>query len=217
MLTHLNLYEKDGQTHQQNQNIMGFKIFQSALQRLNLAFGTRHNTLYCLRDAAHMLLVMASSNGYANSARDLGSPGIRMPSGSWLLKKLRIIKPDKMNRFCDQMMHDTVNAVCRDMRRRGGNNETTVAAIDKHKIPHHDKNPDLRHLIQSKYESGTYRFESYMTSKIVQGGKEANLCFSPVICGIFNGEFVRKTIEKCSKLHLGIGLYLLTGNFMQQT
>ncbi len=35
----------------------------------------------------------------------------------------------------------------------------------------------------------------------MQGGKEANLCFSPVTRGIFNGEFVRKTIEKCSKLH----------------
>ncbi len=102
------------------------------------------------------------------------------------------------------------------MRRRISN-ETTVAAIDKHKIPHHDRNPDLRYLIQSKYESGTYRFESYITSKIVQGGKEVNLCFSPVTRGIFNGEFVRKTIEKCSKLHLGIGLYLLTGSFTQQT
>ncbi len=212
MLTHLNMYEKDGQTHQQNQDIRGFKIFQSALQHLNLAFGTRHNTLYCLRDAAHMLLVMASSNGYANGARDLGSPGIRMPSGSWLLKKLRIIKQDKMNRFCDQMMHDTVNTACRSMRRRISN-ETAVAAIDKHKIPHHDKNPDLKHLIQSKYESGTYRFESYMTSKIVQGGKEANLCFSPVTRGTSNGEFVRKTIKKCSKLHLGINLYLLDREF----
>ncbi len=35
----------------------------------------------------------------------------------------------------------------------------------------------------------------------MQGGKEANLCFSPVTRGIFNGEFVRKIIEKCSKLH----------------
>ncbi len=214
MLTHLDLHRKDGQTHQQNQDIRGLKIFQSALRRLNLAFGTRHNTLYGLGDAAHMLLlVMASSNGYANGARDLGSPGIRMPSGSWLLKKLRITRPDKMNRFCDQMIHDTANAACRDMRRRGGNSETTAAAIDKHRIPHHDKNPDLRRLIQSKYESGTYRFESYMTSKIVQGGKEANLCFSPVTRGIFNGEFVRKTVEKCSKLRLGIGLCLLDREF----
>ncbi len=157
MLTHLDLHRKDGQTHQPNQDIREFKIFQSALQRLSLAFGTRHNTLYCLKDAAHMLLlVMASSNGYANSARDLGSPGICMQSGSWLLKKLRIIKQDKMSCFCDQMMHDTVNAACRSMRRRISN-ETTVAAIDKHKIPHHDRNPDLRYLIQSKYESGTYR------------------------------------------------------------
>jgi len=40
-------------------------------------------------------------------------------------------------------------------------------AVDKHKIPHYDKKPDMRHMIFPEHEQGTSVFESYITAKAV--------------------------------------------------
>jgi len=40
-----------------------------------------------------------------------------------------------------------------------------VIAVDKHKIPHYGKTPDMKHMIFPEHENGTSVFESYITAK----------------------------------------------------
>lgn len=178
-----------------------------------MGFGSRHNAKYGMPEMAGMLVTMAKQRGYANSAYQHGPPGVDMPSGDWLLKKIRNVDLDCMSAACGQMISGSARTNTLRLERRNGSCRTCVAAIDKHKIPHHDKNPDMRHLVYSKHEYGTSVFESYITAKVVAGKKEVNICAGPVTRDRFNPEFVRETVKKCTRMRLGIGLYLLDREF----
>ena len=205
--------EKDGQDIPIKQGTRGFKIFQSALSRLHIPFGTGHNTQYGLQDMANMLQVMSVHGAAANSAHQYAPPRINIPHGDWLVQKINSINYNDMVRHAEKMITDTVDVHSMKMDRRNGNTQTRVIAIDKHKIPHYDKEPDMTHLVYSEHDAGTYVFETHMTAKIVSGAKEFHLAMVPVTRDKFNPEFVRKTIQKCDNLNADANICLLDREF----
>ena len=205
--------EKDGQDIPIKQGTRGFKVFQTALSSLHIPFGMGHNTQYGLQDMTNMLQVMSVYGVAANSAHQYAPLGINIPHGDWLVQKINAIDYNDMVRHAEKMINDTVNVHSMKIDRRNGNKQTRVIAIDKHKIPHYDKKPDMTHMVYSEHEAGTYVFESYMTAKIVSGAKEFHLAMVPITRDKFNPEFVRKTIQKCDKLSANAGICLLDREF----
>ncbi len=205
--------EKDGQDIPIKSGTRGFKVFQSALGRLPISFGTGNNTRYGLSNAVNMLQVMSVYGVAANSAHQYAPSGIDIPGGDWLVQKITTIDHDDMIKHGEKMIHDTVDVRQMKLDRRNGNNQTRVAAIDKHKIPHYDKDPDMTDMVYSKHHAGTYVFEAYMTAKMVSGAKEFHLAMVPVTRNKFNPEFVRKTIQKCDDLGADVNIYLLDREF----
>ena len=88
-----------------------------------------------------------------------------------------------------------------------------VVAIDKNNIPHYDKIPNMKYMVHSKYDQGTTLFQSFMTAKIVSGKMVMHIGIQLVTRGKFNPEFVRKTIQKCNKIRIGVQLFLLDCEF----
>ena len=160
------------------QGTRGFKVFQTALSSLHIPFGMGHNTQYRLQDMTNMLQVMSVYGVAANSAHQYAPFGINIPHGDWLVQKINSINYNDMAGHAEKMINDTVNVHGLKMDRRNGNTQTRVIAIDKHKIPHYDKKPDMTHLTYSKYDAGTYVFESHMTAKI-SGAREFHLAMVP--------------------------------------
>ena len=124
--------KKDGQASLPELGKAGFKMFQSLLENLNIKLGTRHNTLYGARAMTNMLVIMAKNNVSANSAHKNGPPYIKIPSGDWLLKKLRPIEMDEMIQTCSKMIMRSANTA--DLQRHMRDCRTTrcTIAIDKH-------------------------------------------------------------------------------------
>ena len=83
-----------------------------------------------------------------------------------------------------------------------GRRRTRVVATGRHKIPHHDRKPDMWHLTYPRHESGTPVFESHITAEVVAGHE-----VPPVLRSRHTDrsdpEFVRKTIRKCSRMRPG--------------
>ena len=112
-------HQKDGQASLPELDKAGFKMFQSLLENLNIKLGTRHNTLYGARAMTNMLVIMAKNNVSANSAHKNGPPYIKIPSGDWLLKKLRPIEMDEMTPYATfnacsqgQVLHSFLQSLC---------------------------------------------------------------------------------------------------------
>lgn len=207
------MWKKDGQDIPIKQGTLGFKTFQSVLEHLDIQFGTRSITRYGLPDMVNMLQVMAVNKVCANSAHQIAPPGTTIPHGDWLTQKINLIEYDSMVDKVNKMIGDTIDTHALKLARRNGDCQTRIVAIDKHKIAHYDKNPDMKYLINSKYEAGTGVFESYITAKIVSGAKEFHLSMIPVTRGTFNPEFVRETIKACNKSGADASLYLLDREF----
>ena len=191
----------------------GFKTFQSVLDCLKIRFGDGGRTVYTKKDMANMVIIMAKNNVSAHSAHKNGPPDAKIPSGDWFLKKIRPIKPDRMRRTCDKMITESamIGELC---GRHGGSGfGAPVIAIDKHKIAHYDRDPDMKFMVHSKKEAGTYTFESHMTARIVSGARELTLHSELVTRSDFNPKFVRNSIKKCTKYRLGAYLYLLDREF----
>ena len=148
--------EKDGQTGLLKHESSRFKRFQSILGLLGIQFGTRHNTKYGISDMAGMLITMAKHRSCANSAHEHSLPGIRTPSGSWALKGLRCIDHHDMAGACDAMIRRSALTGRIALERRNGRCRNITVAIDKHKIPHYDKEPDMSTMVFSKHEHGTF-------------------------------------------------------------
>ena len=103
----------------------------------------------------NMLQVMSVCGAAANSAHQYAPPRINIPHGDWLVPKINSINYNDMVRHAE-MITDTVDVHSMKMDRRNGNTQTRVIAIDKHKIPHYDKEPDMTHLVYSEHDAGTY-------------------------------------------------------------
>ena len=200
------------QAHKRKMASKGFKVLLDVLDSLNLEFGTRHNTKFTKKDFAIMLLTMAEHGCSANSAHERGPQDVEMASGDWGLKKLRKKTFHEMEASCSQMLFDTAS-FARSENGSKLSEQTVAAAIDKHKIAHHDTNPNMNNLIYSKHEGGTAVFEAHITAKMVMGKKEVHLASDLVTRDKFNKEYVRGLIKKCDKLDLGISLYLLDREF----
>ena len=150
-----------------------------------------------------------------------GKGGLAVEYGAWTYEALfclpaRLLYAQEMLEYVlsnEKMINDTVDMHGIKMDRRNGNTQTRVIIIDKHKIPHYDKNSDMTHLVYSKHDAGTYVFESHMTAKMVSGAKESHLAMVPVTRDKFNPEFVRKTIQKCDKLNADASICLLDREF----
>jgi len=100
---------------------------------------------------------------------------------------------------CNAMLDHTVTkpaALAVGMLRRAG--KAPILAIDEHKIPRYDKNPDMKYLKNSKYEKGTFTFEVYTTCKlVVKKGVAVHLAGNSTFRGDEQPDLVRKLLQKC--------------------
>ena len=188
-------------------------MFHSLLGCLGVKLAKRNNKRYSEADLTNMVIVMAKNKVSANSAYKNGPKNVKIPGGDWLLKKIRRISMKKMVPVCDKMITQSAKAGGLRRHQRGNKFNQCQIAIDKTKKGNYDKNPDMRYLIHSKKEAGTYTFESHITAKVVSGTDVVTLHSELVTRDDFNSEFVRRTIKKCSSYRIGASLYLLDREF----
>ncbi len=156
---------------------------------------------------------MAKTGVCPNSVHKMGAEGVRIPTGDWLLKLLKNKSLPQMIKLTDKMLTESAKSVSLTRGVLTNKFGKIVVAIDKNNIPHYDKIPNMKYMVHSKYEYGTTLFQSFMTAKIVSGKMVMHIGIQLVTRGKFNPEFVRKTIQKCNKIRIGVQLFLLDREF----
>ena len=153
---------------------------------------------------------MSKNREYAQTAYNSQSPknkkdrDSRIPSGKWMLDKIKPIPHNQILTQCLEMIDCTIKR----LKRHGVFRMPVDVAIDKHLIPRYDKNPDMTNMINSKTQNGTYHYNCLATINCTEDGSRAFLG-----AVIFRREdFLRDTIAElvdgCEKN--GIKIRVLT-------
>ena len=100
---------KDTLTHQVQLSSAYYKILRDMFDRLDVKVSDNYNALYGRDDLLKVLMCMSDGNRFAASATASlglaaacagadGEGGGRVPSSSWVLKKLRDVDPAHMEK-----------------------------------------------------------------------------------------------------------------------
>ena len=188
-----------------------FKIISSLfLSNLKLQFSDGHNALYGYNDFLARLFDMCRNCQYAETAYnsrfigDMKKKSKRIPSGRWVLDKIKQVRYDYTLIRCLRMTERTVGM----MRRHGMLRTPVDVAIDKHLIPRYDRVYNMLNIIASKFKNGTYHFNCLATINCTIDGSRACLGATLVRRGELLHDIVSKLVDECTKK--GIRIRMLT-------
>ena len=143
---------------------MGSRVLNTLSAMLSTAgiglFAAR-NASYGLPELAAILAEMCRSGTAAEEAVDILGAGRSMPSAKWFRDMMHSLDDSQVQALCRRMLRHTAR-----LARRGRQAGSVLVAIDKHLIPRHDRD-NMLHLVYSKSNGGTYRFECYATMQTV--------------------------------------------------
>ncbi len=164
------------QKHRTSYGQSKFKLLVAAMGLLQIKFSSRHNAMWGLADAAHLVVAMCEHSKCANETVQnrlylkMEGAKVAVPTSAWLLGKLKSMKPYTMRKRCDAMLHCTaVEAVSTQLRALRRSRRAAVVAIDETKMPRYDKNPDMKHLVKSKHDRGTVNLGVHDVQADIQG------------------------------------------------
>ena len=168
------------------------------LDGLGVAFSDSPRAVYGLPDMYRMLVSMscgskesATAEGQYEESKDPGR--VRLPSRSWLLKKLGEVRHDHTLKRCRRMLRRTVLHA----KRRGMLRRPVVVAIDEHDIPFHAKIMRMKYAIFSRGKKGTIRFNRMITVFCVVDGQRFTLDAEVVRRKSEQAAVVGRLLERC--------------------
>ena len=134
---------------------------------------------------------------------------LRLPSGRWLLNRIKSVRYDWMLKRCDLAFMRLV----RRMRSQGMLRGAVDVAIDFHNIGRYDKHPDMKFMRKSKYKNGTCNFNVFATAHCVVDG--SRLCLGAILAtrADFKVEMVSKLLDKCEENRVRINMLTLDREF----
>ena len=131
---------------------------------LQIKFSDRYNALYGPVHFFERLFGMCRHTEYAETAWSSDPDGgTGIPTGRWLLDRIRHIRYDYMLKRCQAVTDRTV----RRMRRHGMFREPVDIAIDKHLVCRYDRFRRIVNTIKSKPKKGTYNFNCLATANCI--------------------------------------------------
>ena len=152
---------RDTLTHRVQLSSAYYKILRDMFGRLDIEMSGRWNALYDRDDLLKVLMCMSDGNRFAASATarlGLAAAGPdadsgRVPSPSWVLKKLRDVDPAHMEKWCRDGTRRLLKAAkIKKMLRRGG-----MVAVDLTNIAYYGRGLK-EEMVKAKPKSGTSRF-----------------------------------------------------------
>ena len=172
-----------------------------------IRFGQGANTRYGPWDMFCHLATMCMRGSCAEKAYQTAkarSHSMPLPSGRWLLGKIRSIRYDWMNARCDEAIMRTVWQA----RKRGMLRRPVNVAVDFHKIGRYDRIKNMLFMIKSKYENGTCTFNSLATAHCTVAG--SMLCLAAILAtrGDQKAVLMARLLGKCQRN--GVRINLLT-------
>ena len=154
---------KDTLTHQVRLR-SAYKILRGMFDRLDVKVSDNYSALYGRDDLLGVLMCMSDGNRFVASATASlgpavaysgadGADGWRVPSSSWVLKKLRDVDPVHMEEWCRDGTKRLLKAAkIKKMSRRGG-----MVAVDLTNIAYYGRS--LKEgTVKANPKNGTSRF-----------------------------------------------------------
>ena len=130
---------------------------------------------------------------------------MRLPSGSWLLKKLGSVRHDYMLKRSRIMLRRTVLHA----KRHGMLRRPVTVMIDEHDIPFHAKIMKMKYAIFSRGKKGTIRFNRIITIFCVVDGQRLTLGAEVVRRKDEQAEIVGRLLERCRACGVHISAVLM--------
>ena len=189
-------------------NLMGALFFSC----LRIEFGKGGNAMFGPHDLFRHLVTMCTDRSCAEGAyqdsRD-DPEHLHLPSGRWLLNRIKSVRYDWMLKRCDLAFMRLV----RRMRSQGMLRGAVDVAIDFHNIGRYDKHPDMKFMRKSKYKNGTCNFNVFATVHCVVDG--SRLCLGAILAtrADFKVEMVSKLLDKCEENRVRINMLTLDREF----
>lgn len=202
-----------GQTRQEYSAETAYKLVGALFfSCMKIKFGQGANARYGPWDMFCHLTTMCMKGSCAEKAYQTAkarSRSMTLPSGRWLLGKIRSVRYDWMNVRCDETIMRTV----RQARRRGMLRRPVNVAIDFHKIGRYDRVKNMLFMIKSKYENGTCTFNSLATAHCTVAG--SRLCLASILAtrGDQKAVLVARLLDKCRRNGVKINLLTLDREF----
>ena len=133
-------------------------------------------------------------------------PGkVRLPSRSWLYKKLNEIREDYMLKRCQRMLRSSVLQA----KRHGMLRRPIVAAIDEHDIPFHAKVMRTAWQIRNRKKKGTVKFNRIITISCVVDGQRIVLAAEVVCSKEKQAAAVKRLLKQCRDCGIRISSVLM--------
>ena len=149
--------------------------------RLDVKVSDNYNALYGRDDLLKVLMCMSDGNRFAASATASlglasacvgadGADGGRVPSSSWVLKKLRDVDPEHMEKWCRDGTRRLLKAAkIKKMLRRGG-----MVAVDLTNIAYYGRSLK-EETVKAKPKNGTSRFLVHAVAHSIGHGYDVPL------------------------------------------
>ena len=180
------------------------------LAGLGVKFSGDIRAKYDLSDMYRMLVAMCY-DGKENATAEhqyqasLGSGGVRLPSRSWLLKKLGEVRSDYMLKRCQRMLRRSVLRA----KRHGMLRHPVIVAIDEHDIPFHAKVMKMGLALFSRGKKGTIKFNHIITIFCVVDGQRITLGAEVLRSQQDQAAAVGRLLKQCSDCGVRISLVIM--------
>ena len=197
------LEQKGGQVHRNKIGERMLNALSGILESAPIGFPTRNNAQYRMSESVAMLMRMSESNMASEEAIRLPRHAEKkMPSPKWFRSMVNSLESDGAGELCKGMPTRTTRLAKNTCRYRGG----VLVAIDKHRIPRHDKD-NMSHLIRSKPKGGTGKFECHATMHVAAEQVPAILESMQVTRSVDSADFVRNSCKNSGITGYGPGCY----------
>ena len=180
------------------------------LAGLGVKFSDDIRAKYDLSDMYRMLVAMCC-DGKENSTAEhqyqasLGSGGVRLPSRSWLYKKLGGVRNDYMLKRCQRMLRRSVLRA----KRHGMLRHPVIVAIDEHDIPFHAKVMKMGLALFSRGKKGTIKFNRIITIFCVVDGQRITLGAEVLRSQQDQAAAVGRLLKQCRDSGIRISLVIM--------
>ena len=177
---------------------------------LGVKFPDSPRAKYGLPDMYRMLVAMCCGSKESSTAegqhRESKRPGkVRLPSRSWLYKKLDEIREDYMLKRCQRLLRRSVVWA----KRHGLLRRPIVAAIDEHDIPFHAKVMRTVWKIRNRKKKGTVTFNHIITISCVVDGQRVVLAAEVVRSKKEQAAAVKRLLKQCRDCGIRISSVLM--------
>ena len=201
------------QTRQEHSARAAFKLGSAIFFTcVGIRFNTGPNARYGPWDFFCHLTTMCMGRSCANGASETSGArprALTLPSGRWLLDRIKTMPPDRVLSGCDSAIRRSVLRA----RRMGMLRGPVHAAIDLHCMGRYDRVLSRIFTIGGKYKNGTCWFNALATIHCTVDG--SRLCLRAMVAARGQSEADRVAIllDRCESMGVNVSLLTLDRGF----